>query len=62
MFTANLAHHKIHHEELIRQAEHYRLVKAAEGSRDLISQIGNALGKLMVISGRGLLTLSEAAR
>ncbi len=62
MFTANLADHKIRHEELIRQAEHYRLVKMAEGSRDLFSRIGNALGKLMVNSGRQLLTPSEAVQ
>jgi hypothetical protein len=62
MFTANYTVHKSYQEELIRQAENYRLVKAAEGSRDFIARIGNALGKVLVKSGQELLTLSKAVR
>ena len=62
MFTANYTIQKSYQEELIRQAEKYRLVKEAEGSRGFITRIVNALGIVLVSSGRGLLTLSEAVR
>ena len=62
MFTANLAAHKIRHEELTRQAEQYRLRKVANPTKIRITQTRIALGKLMVNSGRQLLTLAEAVR
>jgi hypothetical protein len=62
MFTANLAGYKTQQDELLRQAENYRLVKLAEGPNTLFSSIVNLLGKLMVRSGRQLLTLTEAAQ
>ncbi len=62
MFTANLDEFKIQQNELIRQAETYRLAKLAAGSNDLISRIINLLGKLIDHSGQQTLTLSEANR
>jgi len=62
MFTANLAEHKIKQDELLKQAENYRLVKLAEGPNTIFSNIANLIGKLMVNSGKQLLTLSEAAQ
>ena len=62
MFTANLDEFKIQQNELIRQAEAYRLAKLAAGSNDLISRIINLLGKLIDHSGQQTLTLSEANR
>ena len=62
MFTANLDDFKIRQNELIRQAEAYRLAKLAAGSNDLISRIINLLGKLIGQSGQQTLTLSEANR
>ena len=60
MFTANLEDYKIKQDEMIRQAEAYRLVKSAAGPSKLISRAVYALGKLMSLSGQQLLTLSEA--
>jgi len=60
MFTANLDEFQIRQNELIRQAEAYRLAKLAAGSNDLISKIINLLGKLIGHSGQQTLTLSEA--
>jgi hypothetical protein len=60
MFTANLSDYQMRHEELIQQAEDYRLTKTSK--RDWFSQIRNALGKIMINSGRQLLTLAEAVR
>ena len=62
MFTANLAAHKIRHEELTRQAEQYRLRKAANPTMIRIARARIALGKLMVNSGRQLLIVAEAIR
>jgi len=62
MFTANLDEIKIRQNELIRQADAYRLAKLATGSNDLISRIINLLGKLIGQSGQKTLTLSEANR
>ena len=60
MFTANLEDYKIKQNEMIRQAEAYRLVKLAAGPSNLISRAVYALGKFMSLSGQQLLTLSEA--
>jgi len=60
MFTANLDDIKIRQNELIRQAEAFRLAKLAAGPSDLISNIKYVLGKFMILSGRQLLTFSEA--
>ena len=62
MFTTNLDEFKIRQNELIRQADAYRLAKLATGSNDLISRIINLLGKLIGQSGQQTLTLSEANR
>ena len=62
MFTANLDEFKIRQNELIRQANAYRLAKLATGSNDLISRITNLLGKLIGQPGQQTLTLSEANR
>ena len=62
MFTANLENYQIQHEELIRQARNYRLVRMVKAQSDLISQIQNALGRLLIVSGEGLLTFAEANR
>jgi hypothetical protein len=43
MFTANLADHKIKQDEMIRQAEAYRLAKLAAGSNNLIVKVLNIL-------------------
>ena len=62
MFTANLADYQVQHQELIRQAQNYRMAKMVETHSDLISQIKNTLGRLLILSGRGLLTLAEVNR
>jgi len=62
MFTVNLEYHRIQRDELIRQAEAYRIAKLAARPSDLISSIKYALGKLMILSGRQLLSLSAASR
>ena len=62
MFTTNLDEFKIRQNELIRQADAYRLAKLAAGSNDLISRITNLLGKLTGQPGQQTLTLSEANR
>ena len=61
MFTANLVELKTRQNELIRQAENYRLVKSFEGANSLISRLFVGIGKMMVISGQQLVTLSKAA-
>jgi hypothetical protein len=43
MFTTNLADHKIKRDEMMRQAESYRLVKLAAGSDNLIARLVNIL-------------------
>ena len=62
MFTANLENYQIQHEELIRQAQNYRLVRMVKAQSDLISQIQNAFGRLLIVSGQGLLTFARANR
>jgi len=62
MFTANLDEAKIKQDEMIRQAEAYRLAKLAAGSNDLTSVIINLLGKLIGHSEQQGLTFSEANR
>ena len=62
MFTANLEDFRIRQDEMIRQAKAYRLAKLAAEPSDLISKAVNSFGKLMVLSGQQLLTLSEANR
>jgi hypothetical protein len=61
MFTTNLAESKTRQNELQRQAENYRLVKSFEGTNSLASRFVTAVGRVMVISGQQLLTLSKAA-
>ncbi len=61
MFTANLVELKTRQNELTRQAENYRLVKSVEQTNSLISWLFNGIGRMMVISGQQLLTLSKAA-
>lgn len=62
MFTANFADYQIRHEELIQQAQTYRLTRIVETHNDLISRIQNAFGRLLILSGRSLLTLAEVNR
>ena len=61
MFTVNLVEFKTRQNELIRQAENYRLAKSFEDSNSLISRLFVGIGRMMVISGQQLLTLSRAA-
>ena len=61
MFTANLVELKTRQNELIRQAENYRLTKSFESANYMISRLFVGIGKMMVISGQQLVTLSKAA-
>jgi hypothetical protein len=61
MFTANLNEYKTRQNELIRQAEHYRLVKSLQQEISPLSRFVKALGRVLVDSGRQLLVLSRAA-
>jgi hypothetical protein len=61
MFTVNLVEFKTRQNELIKQAENYRLAKSFEGANSLISRLFVGIGRMMVISGQQLLTLSRAA-
>lgn len=61
MFTANLVELKTRQNELTRQAENYRLVKSVEQTNSLFSRFVIVIGKVMVISGQQLVTLSRAA-
>ncbi len=47
MFTANLADHKIRHEELIRQAENYRLIKSIEKTSSPVFRFVSTVGKVI---------------
>ena len=60
MFTTNLADYKIKQDEMIRQAEAYRLAKLAAGSNDLITSIVNIIRKAFSSAGQGQLRLSTA--
>ena len=60
MFTTNLADYKIKQDEMIRQAEAYRLAKLAAGSNDLITSIVNIIRKAFGSAGQGQLRLSTA--
>jgi hypothetical protein len=59
MFTTDLANYQVQSQELIRRADHYRLVKSVAGTNSLSSRITTALGQLMVHLGRQLVASAQ---
>ena len=59
MVTANLAEYKIKQNELLRQADNFRLVKSVERNDPLVSRIANLIGRNMIHSGQLLISRSK---
>ena len=59
MFTTNLAEYKIKQNELISQADNYRLVKSLEKNNPMVSRIANAIGRNLVYSGQQLISRTQ---
>lgn len=62
MFTTTYAEFTVKQQEMQRQADHYRLVKSAAGSRGLSARVTGILAELMVNVGQGLVDYAQAAR
>ena len=62
MFTTNLAEYKIKQNELISQADNYRLVKSLEKNNPMVSRIANAIGRNLVYSGQQLISRTQTSR
>ena len=62
MFTTNLAEYKIKQNELISQADNYRLVKSLEKNNPMVSRIANAIGRNLVYSGQQLISRTQMSR
>ena len=62
MVTANYDDYLIKKAELLRQAEQFRLLKNLAKGKSVADRLGTALGRLMIKSGRGLLTYAQAGR
>ena len=62
MFTENIYECETRQKELHRQAAHYRLVKSLRQRKSISDQLAAAIGKIMVRSGQGLVSYSQAAR
>ncbi len=61
MYTTNLETFKSQEKELHHQATHYRLTRALEQKKSLISRIYGSLGRMLVLSGQQLINHSRAA-
>ena len=59
MFTTDLATHRVQSQELIRRADHYRLVKSVARTNSLSARITSALGQLMVHLGQQLVGYAQ---
>jgi hypothetical protein len=59
MFTAILEEHKIKQNELLRQADNYRLVKSLDRDNALVSRVTNMIGKNLIQSGQFLINRSQ---
>jgi hypothetical protein len=62
MFTADLFEYKTKQNELFRQAEYYRLVKAFRHTNPLVSRIVGAIGRMLIQTGQLLLSRTQPAQ
>jgi hypothetical protein len=62
MFTAEMSYFKVYQDEMLRRADHHRLLKTLQGSESLISQLSYHIGRMLVSLGRQLVEYTQPAQ